>query len=142
MTHLEVKTALTSYAVNVEEKILHLTNNYLKKEYSAIMIVTDNSVADLYLDDVKDSFKGHPRVFDSIIHDGEKSKSIENFYQLQTEAIEYGLDRYSLIVALGGGVVGDLAGFVAATFMRGIDYIQVPTTILAHDSSEIGRAHV
>lgn len=56
--------------------------------------------------------------------------------------IEQGLDRNSLVIALGGGVVGDLAGFVAATFMRGIDYIQVPTTILAHDSSVGGKVAI
>src|SRR5699024_5048172 len=62
-------------------------------------------------------------------------KSINNYYKIHTRAIEAGLDRNSLIIALGGGVVGDIAGFVAATYMRGIDFIQMPTTILAHDSS-------
>src|SRR5690625_701844 len=77
-----------------------------------------------------------------VIPAGEKSKNIETFYKLQTEAIEHGLDRNSLIIALGGGVVGDLAGFAAATFMRGIDYIQMPTTILAHDSSVGGKVAI
>src|SRR5699024_1147220 len=55
---------------------------------------------------------------------------------------QYGLDRQSLIIAIGGGVVGDLAGFVASSFMRGIDFIQVPTTILAHDSSVGGKVAI
>src|SRR5699024_7418799 len=59
-----------------------------------------------------------------------------------TVALENHLDRHSLIIALGGGVIGDLAGFVAATFMRGIDYIQMPTTILAHDSSVGGKVAI
>src|SRR5699024_4380119 len=56
--------------------------------------------------------------------------------------LEANLDRQSLIIALGGGVVGDLSGFVAATYMRGIDYIQMPTTILAHDSSVGGKVAI
>src|SRR5699024_11996407 len=76
------------------------------------------------------------------INKSEASNSIKMYYDLQTKAIENGLDRQSLIIALGGGVVGDLAGFVAATFMRGIDYIQIPTTILAHDSSVGGKVAI
>lgn len=142
MFGLEVKTSINSYPIYLGEDIRHQTNLYMLNKYSTIMIVTDQRVASLYLDDVKESFKSHPRVFHSIIQEGEKSKSIEAFYQLHTEAIEFGLDRQSLIIAFGGGVVGDLAGFVAATFMRGIDYIQVPTTILAHDSSVGGKVAI
>src|SRR5699024_124658 len=58
------------------------------------------------------------------------------------KSIEYNLERESLIIALGGGVVGDLAGFAAATYMRGIDYIQVPTTIVAHDISVGGKVAI
>ena len=64
------------------------------------------------------------------------------YYQLLTEAMQHRLDRDSLIIALGGGVVGDLSGFVAATYMRGIDYVQIPTTILAHDSSVGGKVAI
>src|SRR5699024_9349766 len=85
---------------------------------------------------------GSDQVFQVIISSGEQSKNIETYYKLQTEAIQNGLDRHSLIIALGGGVVGDLAGFVAATFLRGVDYIQVPTTILAHDSSVGGKVAI
>ena len=70
---------------------------------------------------------------------GEQAKSIDMFMKLQTEAIQFHLDRSSCIVALGGGVVGDLAGFVASTFMRGIDYVQFPTTLLSHDSAVGGK---
>lgn len=142
MAQLEVKTSVNSYPIYMEENIRHQLNHYLSKNYSAILIVTDEQVAKLYLNDVKESLKAHKRVFSTIIHDGEQSKSIAAFYKIHTEAIELGLDRQSLIIALGGGVVGDLAGFVAATFMRGIDFIQAPTTILAHDSSVGGKVAI
>ena len=72
------------------------------------------------------------------IPDGETSKSLAEAEKLYTRAIECGLDRKSAIIALGGGVVGDLAGFVAATFMRGINLIQIPTTLLAQVDSSVG----
>ena len=74
----------------------------------------------------------------ALIPDGETSKNLREAEKLYTRAIEAGLDRKSAVVALGGGVVGDLAGFVAATFMRGIDLIQIPTTLLAQVDSSVG----
>lgn len=66
---------------------------------------------------------------------GEKSKSLNEVDKIVEYALKEGLDRSSVVIALGGGVVGDLAGFVASIYMRGITFIQCPTTILAHDSS-------
>ena len=74
----------------------------------------------------------------AFIPDGETFKSLREAEKLYTRAIELGLDRKSVVIALGGGVVGDLAGFVAATFMRGIDLIQIPTTLLAQVDSSVG----
>ncbi len=74
----------------------------------------------------------------AFIPDGETAKNLREAEKLYTRAIEIGLDRKSAIIALGGGVVGDLAGFVAATFMRGIDLIQIPTTLLAQVDSSVG----
>ncbi len=81
-------------------------------------------------------------VYTAVIKSGEASKSFAEYEHLLTKALEYGLDRKSVIVALGGGVVGDLAGFVAATYMRGIRFVQVPTTLLAHDSSVGGKVAI
>ena len=74
----------------------------------------------------------------AFIPEGETSKSLAVAEKVFTRAIESGLDRKSVIIALGGGVVGDLAGFVAATFMRGINLIQIPTTLLAQVDSSVG----
>lgn len=73
-----------------------------------------------------------------IINDGEKEKNIKNYLKIINRAKEIGLSRKDVIIAVGGGVIGDLAGFVASTYMRGIDYIQVPTTLLSMVDSSVG----
>lgn len=141
MNVLNVKASAHSYEVIIDENIRFNLKDYLPKDYSSILIITDENVAPLYLADVTSSLQDFT-VYEAIIPSGEASKDIEHFYQLQTVAITKGLDRNSLIIALGGGVVGDLAGFVASSYMRGIDYIQVPTTILSHDSSVGGKVAI
>src|SRR5699024_6239597 len=69
---------------------------------------------------------------------GEASKSMKIYGQVLGEMLDFGMDRTSLVIALGGGVVGDLAGFAAATYMRGIDFINCPTTTLSQIDSSIG----
>ncbi|MCC3358324.1 3-dehydroquinate synthase [Bacillus sp. REN16] len=113
------------------------------KSVSKVLVISDESVAALYLDKVTGILKqqyAEPLSF--IIPSGERAKSFDMYYQCQTYALEKGLDRSSVILALGGGVVGDLAGFVAATFMRGIPFIQIPTTLLAHDSAVGGKVAI
>ncbi|MEC5422466.1 3-dehydroquinate synthase [Virgibacillus sp. C22-A2] len=141
MDDIIVKSSSHSYAITIGENVRFLVDNYVTKKYSSILVVSDKTVADLYANDIMNSLKGE-NTFLSIVPVGEQSKDIRLFYQLHTEAINHGLDRQSLIIALGGGVIGDLAGFVASTYMRGIDYIQLPTTILAHDSSVGGKVAI
>ena len=73
-----------------------------------------------------------------ILKDGEKEKNIKNYLRIMESAIQRGITRKDVIIAIGGGVVGDLAGFVASTYMRGIDFIQVPTTLLSAVDSSVG----
>ena len=143
MRSMKVRTSSHDYHVFVGNSLRLKLKELLPKQYSRILIVTDSVVAPLYLEEVKKALAEEDVIVtDVVIPNGEFSKNIEQFYHLQTIALEANLDRQSLIVALGGGVIGDLAGFVAATFMRGIDYIQVPTTILAHDSSVGGKVAI
>lgn len=110
---------------------------------SPIMIITDEHVAPYHLPTVQQSLsEAGYHVIVHIVPAGEKSKSLAQLEQCITTALEAGLDRKSTIVALGGGVVGDLAGFVAASYMRGVTFVQMPTTILAHDSSVGGKVAV
>ncbi|MEQ6388872.1 3-dehydroquinate synthase [Bacillaceae bacterium S4-13-58] len=140
MEEIKIQTKEKTYPVYIGHDIRFEIHKLFKKKYTKIFIVTDQKVANLYLEDILHSTEG--KVYSFIIPEGEESKSLEQFLQTQTKVIEAGLDRESVILALGGGVVGDLAGFVAATYMRGIDYIQVPTTILAHDSSVGGKVAI
>lgn len=102
-------------------------------------IITNPTVAALYANTVTDSLqKAGFRVVIIEIDDGEEFKNSATLNLIYDRLIDAGLDRYSFIVALGGGVVGDMAGFAAATFLRGIPFVQVPTTLLAQVDSSVG----
>ncbi|MED4017294.1 MULTISPECIES: 3-dehydroquinate synthase [Sutcliffiella] len=141
---MKVQTETKTYSIYVEEnaslRIKEVLHSF-HKNVSKILIVTDSNVAPLYLEKVSNLVQEYNPI-QYILPNGENAKSFEHFYELQTYALEMGLDRNSLIIALGGGVVGDIAGFVAATFMRGIRFIQMPTTLLAHDSAVGGKVAI
>nr|WP_296048652.1 3-dehydroquinate synthase [uncultured Blautia sp.] len=104
-----------------------------------ICIVTDSNVGPLYesaVEEVLRKVSSEISVF--TFEAGEKNKNLDTVSSLYQELIQNGLDRKSLLVALGGGVVGDLTGFGAATYLRGIDFIQIPTTLLAQVDSSVG----
>lgn len=103
------------------------------------MLVTDSNVGPLYGENVRAILEaGGLSVTVVTIPAGESSKSLAVAEKLYTRAIELGLDRKSPIFALGGGVVGDLAGFIAATYMRGVPFVQLPTSLLAQVDSSVG----
>lgn len=111
---------------------------------ASVMIVYDEALAKLgYVDRmVKGLAPMQSNVYTTAVQSGEASKSLACAEELYRAFIAAGLDRRSTIIALGGGVIGDLAGFAAATFMRGIPFVQVPTTLLAHDASIGGKVAV
>ncbi len=102
-------------------------------------IVTDEVVARLYAESLKESLASSG--FDAMIVQippGESQKSIETAGRIYSALTDFGAERSTPIIALGGGVVGDLAGFVAATYLRGVPFVQIPTTLLAQADSSIG----
>jgi 3-dehydroquinate synthase len=102
-----------------------------------VIILSDATVANLYLNTVKNQL--HNKVCSEfIISPGEEAKSLDNFEKIISFMLEKKINRSATIIALGGGVVGDLAGFVAATYQRGISYLQIPTTLLAQVDSSVG----
>ncbi|MRG86401.1 3-dehydroquinate synthase [Salinibacillus xinjiangensis] len=144
MQTLKVSSSQGEYNVYIGKGIRFKIDQLLPKSYEKILVITDDTIERLgYLQDICEPLhQSGANIYSYTVPSGEQSKSIQQYEQLLTYAIEKALDRHSLIIAIGGGVVGDLAGFVAATFMRGIDYIQVPTTILAHDSSVGGKVAI
>lgn len=104
-----------------------------------LCIVTDSHVAPLYLESVKNQLKKTGReIYSYILPAGEKNKNLEEIQGIYEFLIRNHFDRKDLLAALGGGVVGDMTGFAAATYLRGIDFIQIPTTLLAQVDSSIG----
>ncbi len=109
------------------------------KDFNKAVVISDENVGPTYAKLVKRRLEeaGY-EVYDLLIPPGEESKDIELATEIWTMLAQYGFCRNDLVVACGGGVVGDLAGFCAATFMRGIDFAQVPTTLLAMVDASIG----
>lgn len=104
-----------------------------------VLIVSDSNVDPLYGDKCQELMSSAGAdVFRMVIPAGESSKDLSYLKNVYDRALECGLDRSSVIIALGGGVVGDLAGFAAATYMRGVRYIQIPTSLLAMVDSSVG----
>ena len=102
------------------------------------MVVTDENVAELYADTVCKSLKKIAEVKLVVIPAGETTKSLSYLSDLYDEAFSFGMTRSDLAVALGGGVIGDLTGFFASTLFRGIDVVQIPTTLLSQVDSSVG----
>ena len=103
------------------------------------VIFSQNEIISLYGNNLRESLKSAGfQVELVVLPDGEKAKSLSALEGIFSQLMEIGCDRSSTFLALGGGVVGDAAGFIAATFMRGVDYIQIPTTLLAMVDSSIG----
>lgn len=105
-----------------------------------LAVVTDSNVSPLYLRNLLDSLEraGYKNILSFTMAAGEDTKSLGNaglLYQLLSQAK---ISRDCCLIALGGGVIGDLTGFVASTYLRGIPYIQIPTTLLAQVDSSVG----
>lgn len=106
-----------------------------------VLIVTNDTVGPLYLDKVAEALTvGNPNVsIESVIlPDGEKYKNMDTLMKVFDKAIESRLDRRCTFVALGGGVIGDMCGYAAASFLRGVNFIQIPTTVMAQVDSSVG----
>lgn len=141
--NIQVNAKSKSYEVTIGANILSdafQTYASLFNKADHVFVLTDENVWKRHEDYFRASMP-FP-FYELILPAGEKCKSFPIFEKAHTFLLEHRATRKSLIIALGGGAVGDLAGFVAATYMRGIPFIQVPTTILAHDSAVGGKTAI
>lgn len=143
MMRIPVKAASHEYDVIIGYGILNQAMKSIQpmiKKVDQCIVFTDENVWAAQGEYFKEQFPYNFDVF--IMPAGESCKSFENYFSAQSFLLEKKCTRKSLLFAFGGGAVGDLSGFVAATYMRGIPFIQVPTTILAHDSAVGGKTAI
>ncbi len=140
MRELEINVKGGSYKIIIQNDSLKEINRYVKEVYNNknIYILTDDVVAPIYLDTIIKSLECDFAVDYIIIPHGEKSKSITTYIDVCNKLIDKNIKRNNLLIALGGGVIGDLCGFVAATLYRGIPYLSIPTSLLSQMDSSIG----
>lgn len=140
MKTVEVDAAVR-YNIVIDKGVLPKSGDMIKEVTSAerVAVITDDTVDKLYSDVVMKSLSDAGfETFKFVFPHGEKSKNISTFSSILEFLAESGLTRTDALVALGGGVVGDVAGFAAASYLRGIDFIQIPTTLLACVDSSVG----
>ncbi len=138
---VEYSPTTTSYPIVIKGGILEKAGEYIAKYCLSQLacVISDGKVGKLYGKAVIKSFKRRGIDCDLItVPEGESSKSLDVCKDLYTQLIEKRYERAHIMIALGGGVVGDLTGFVAATFLRGISYVQVPTSLLSQVDSSVG----
>ncbi|MBQ5837292.1 MAG: 3-dehydroquinate synthase [Clostridia bacterium] len=131
---IPVKTSSGNYDIILERGAINKSGEYLNLERK-VLIVTDSGVPTEYSSAVAANCKTPYTV---TVEQGESSKNIKSFELLLSKLVEYGFTRSDCIVAVGGGVVGDLSGFAASAYMRGIDFYNIPTTLLSQVDSSIG----
>lgn len=136
---LNVNLGKDSYPIYIEQGILSKAYQYIGELYKGkkIAVISDDNVFPLYGKDLVASLNDY-EVTSIVIPHGELSKRFDILPSLYSQLLEAHLTRSDMIVALGGGVVGDLAGFVAATYLRGVKFVQIPTSLLAQVDSSVG----
>ncbi len=139
MTTIEVALG-KPYPVYCGNGILEELADILPKHTQSkqIAVISSPPIYDLYGEKLVQGLPEQAKIRVFLVPDGEAAKSLQQVEALYTKLLENHFERGAVIIALGGGVVGDLAGFVAATYLRGVDFVQVPTTLLAQVDSSIG----
>ncbi len=138
---INVKSKNETYNILIEDSFIKIKNELdaLSLNNKQVCIITDDNVSPLYEKEIKEIVSSiNKKVTTFIINNGEEHKNLETVQSIYDFLIENKFHRNDYIIALGGGVVGDIAGYVAATYLRGIDFIQIPTTLLSQVDSSIG----
>lgn len=138
MHTLQVDVGHTRYPITIGAGLLgdgKLLNSQIRGQ--DLMVVTNTTVAGFYLETLRTGLSGH-RIAECVLPDGERHKTLQTAGRVFDALVEAKLNRDATVLALGGGVVGDIAGFAAACYQRGVGYVQIPTTLLAQVDSSVG----
>ncbi len=138
MSQIAVNLGKRSYNIYVEEKLL--ANSSGIEDYcigNKVLILTNETIAPIYFEYLANCFK-NKTLYQFILPDGEIHKNLTSYSKVLDFLIQQGFRRNDTLIALGGGVIGDLGGFVAASYQRGMGFVQVPTTLLAQVDSSVG----
>ena len=140
---MELKVYLKdrSYPIIIEKGLINRVSEEIRKVYKGkkIFIITDDNVNKYYGGKISEELKKNDfEVKLLALKPGEQTKNFNTLPIVYNELLDFNLTRSDLIIALGGGVIGDLAGFVASTYLRGVDFVQIPTSLLAQVDSSVG----
>ena len=137
---LVVNLEKNSYPIYIENNILSQAGEYISEVFSGkrIMIVSDDQVFALYGETLLSSLKDRYECHHLVLPHGESTKNFQSLPIIYSAMLKAKISRSDLVIALGGGVMGDLAGFAAASFLRGVKLVQVPTSLLAQVDSSVG----
>ena len=139
MRSITVALAGRTYSIHIGAGLLGRLSEFVAPlAPTSLHVVTDEVVARLHGEQARAALRGVARTTSLSLPDGENTKRWDSVARILDALVEHGADRKSVVVALGGGVVGDLAGFAASIYMRGIRVVQVPTTLLAQVDSSVG----
>lgn len=137
---LYVDLGENSYPIYIENNILSQAASYLTDIFSGkrIIIISDDNVYPLYGERLTENLSLSYECHHLILPHGEATKNFQSLPQIYSAMLEAKISRSDLVIALGGGVIGDLAGFAAASFLRGVKFVQIPTSLLAQVDSSVG----
>ena len=139
MKKINIQFDERSYPIYIGEGLISnyelISQHILGKK---VAIITNETVADIYLKTLMDTVSPHKELISIILPDGESYKSKDSLDSIYTQLLQNKADREITLIALGGGVIGDVTGFAAATYMRGVNFIQIPTTLLSQVDSSVG----
>ncbi len=137
MKQIDLKTTNGTQKILIEKGLLQRTNDLIQKEYSGsrVIIITDSTIDRIYGEEIKANFTNALYL---VVPEGEESKDFKTVIDLSEQLVKNGVTRHDVILGLGGGMVTDLAGFVASIYMRGMNYVVMPTTLLGMVDAAIG----
>lgn len=138
---VKIKEQVKAYRIIIGEGVLsEIVQSIEHDNYSKLAIITDTNVNEHWAENLEEVLRENinKKIVKIVIKAGEKNKNLKNLEKIWKKLYKERLDRKSLIINLGGGMIGDLGGFAASTYMKGIDFLQIPTTLLSQVDASIG----